>query len=50
MIAPTSDKTTYRLNRQEGLKYANTGDLWQFGVVSVFFSFFVTMTINLDTK
>jgi hypothetical protein len=33
MIAPTADKSTYRLT-QEGLKYASQGDLWQFGVVS----------------
>lgn len=32
-IAPTADKTTYRLT-PEGLKYAQSGDLWQFGVVS----------------
>lgn len=32
-IAPTADKTTYRLT-QEGLKYASTGDLWQFGIIN----------------
>ncbi|KAI8336862.1 hypothetical protein EDC96DRAFT_523842 [Choanephora cucurbitarum] len=31
-IAPTADKTTYRLT-QEGLKYAKQGDLWQFGII-----------------
>lgn len=33
-IAPTADKTTYRLKANEGLKYASTGELWQFGIVS----------------
>lgn len=33
-IAPTADKTTYRL-ASDGLKYATTGDLWQFGIVSI---------------
>ncbi|KAG1121357.1 hypothetical protein G6F42_012507 [Rhizopus arrhizus] len=32
-IAPTADKTTYRLT-PEGLKYAQSGDLWQFGVIN----------------
>ncbi|KAI8970295.1 hypothetical protein BDF20DRAFT_825827 [Mycotypha africana] len=31
-IAPTADDTTYRLTVQ-GLKYASSGDLWQFGIV-----------------
>lgn len=33
-IAPTADKTTYRL-ASDGLRYATTGDLWQFGIVSI---------------
>ncbi|KAI8375842.1 hypothetical protein BD560DRAFT_482414 [Blakeslea trispora] len=32
-IAPTADKTTYRLTEQ-GLKYATQGDLWQFGIIN----------------
>jgi hypothetical protein len=35
-IAPTADKTTYRLS-PEGISYASKGQLWDFGVVSIYF-------------
>ncbi|GAA5816560.1 hypothetical protein MFLAVUS_010090 [Mucor flavus] len=33
-ISPTSNSATYRLNGQQGLQYAASGDLWQFGVIN----------------
>ncbi|GAN06529.1 MT-A70 protein [Mucor ambiguus] len=44
-IAPTADKTTYRL-APEGLKYAQSGDLWQFGVINTKPDVFIVSNTN----
>ncbi|KAG2236881.1 hypothetical protein INT48_002694 [Thamnidium elegans] len=33
-LSPTSNKATFRLNGKQGLQYAGSGDLWQFGVIN----------------